>query len=114
MKGMPARVRALVAIGAALVACNVAAMIGVALVDARPAVESGRSNALVALAVTVFQPTEAIADPTGSLNAPDHPHTWITRAWAHWDSSWYASIADEGYWYVPGRQSPVAFFPAYP
>jgi hypothetical protein len=38
----------------------------------------------------------------------------VARSWAHWDSGWYESIAAEGYWYVPGQQSPVAFFPGYP
>lgn len=38
---------------------------------------------------------------------------WL-RGWAQWDSGWYASIADFGYDYIPGRQSTAAFFPAYP
>src|SRR5260370_25707067 len=38
----------------------------------------------------------------------------LARAWARWDSGWYASIAMEGYTYAPGGQSPVAFFPGYP
>lgn len=38
---------------------------------------------------------------------------WL-RGWAQWDSGWYATIADHGYDYVPGRQSTAAFFPAYP
>jgi hypothetical protein len=32
----------------------------------------------------------------------------------HWDSAWYALISDVGYWYMPGQQSPVAYFPLYP
>ncbi len=31
-----------------------------------------------------------------------------------WDANWYLSIARDGYFYVPGSQSSVAFFPAYP
>lgn len=31
-----------------------------------------------------------------------------------WDSGWYGRIAQEGYWFAPGEQSPVAFFPLYP
>src|SRR3982751_5393003 len=31
-----------------------------------------------------------------------------------WDSYWYADIAETGYSYVPGEQSRVAFFPAFP
>jgi hypothetical protein len=34
--------------------------------------------------------------------------------WARWDAGWYKEIADYGYTLVPGRQSTVAFFPAYP
>jgi hypothetical protein len=111
---LPGRARALALIVAALVACNVAAALGVALVDVGRTVDGAFGNGFMAAAVKIFQPTDAIADPSGSLAAPDHPRTWITRAWAHWDSSWYAAIAEDGYWYTPGRQSPVAFFPAYP
>ncbi len=35
-------------------------------------------------------------------------------AWNRWDASWYRRIANDGYSYVPGHQSTVAFFPAYP
>lgn len=42
---------------------------------------------------------------------PDQP--WFD-AWIRWDSGWYRLIADRGYWFTPGQQSPVAFFPAYP
>ncbi|MGH7134650.1 MAG: mannosyltransferase family protein [Pirellulales bacterium] len=33
---------------------------------------------------------------------------------AAWDGEWYEKIASEGYSYSPGRQSAVAFYPAYP
>lgn len=40
------------------------------------------------------------------------------ESWVHWDAGWYYRIAERGYFYTPGstpdRQSPVAFFPAYP
>jgi hypothetical protein len=45
---------------------------------------------------------------------PDFPQHVLARAWVHWDSGWYAAIASQGYWYEPGQQGPVAFFPAYP
>jgi hypothetical protein len=38
---------------------------------------------------------------------------WLA-GWIRWDSGWYGMIANRGYWYLPGRQSPVAFFPGYP
>jgi hypothetical protein len=34
--------------------------------------------------------------------------------WAKWDSQYYFDIASNGYWYNPGHQSNVAFFPLYP
>ncbi len=39
--------------------------------------------------------------------------SWLA-GWAQWDSGWYHEIASKGYSYVAGRQSTVAFFPAYP
>ncbi len=36
------------------------------------------------------------------------------EGWVHFDSIWYLDIANNGYSYNPGRQSSVAFFPAYP
>ena len=32
----------------------------------------------------------------------------------HYDGSEYVKIAERGYWYVPGEQSPIVWFPAYP
>src|SRR5215218_8167016 len=39
--------------------------------------------------------------------------SWLA-GWAQWDSGWYHEIAANGYSYVVGQQSTVAFFPAYP
>src|SRR5579862_9540163 len=47
-----------------------------------------------------------------ALPFPGRP--WL-GAWVHWDSGWYADIADRGYWMFSTKvQSPVAFFPTYP
>jgi len=35
-------------------------------------------------------------------------------AWTRWDAGWYVSIAENGYHFVQGKQSNVAFFPLYP
>ncbi len=35
-------------------------------------------------------------------------------AMMRWDAGWYGSIAKDGYWLSPGKQSPVAYFPLYP
>lgn len=41
-------------------------------------------------------------------------HRWVD-AFGWWDGWWYVGIAKRGYWFFrPDRQSPVAFFPAYP
>lgn len=38
---------------------------------------------------------------------------WLD-VWARWDSGFYLRIAEEGYRFVLGQQSSVAFFPVYP
>lgn len=50
-------------------------------------------------------PVPQVRPPTGT--------SWL-GAFTWWDGWWYTRIAEEGYAYVPGRQSSVAFFPAYP
>ena len=39
--------------------------------------------------------------------------SWVER-FATWDSNWYLSIVDHGYFYDPHGQSSVAFYPLYP
>jgi hypothetical protein len=34
--------------------------------------------------------------------------------WGRWDSAWYLQITNGGYFFTPGKQSAVAFFPLYP
>lgn len=47
--------------------------------------------------------------PTGYVVPP------LLEGYARWDTGWYLTIAEAGYFYDgPGRQSAVAFFPAYP
>ena len=53
-----------------------------------------------------------------TLLHPFHRHLqgdrWVD-AFGWWDGWWYVGIARRGYWFFrPDRQSPVAFFPAYP
>ena len=38
----------------------------------------------------------------------------LITEWSRWDGYWYVRIANEGYSYVPGGESAVAFFPLYP
>jgi hypothetical protein len=68
-----------------------------------------RWPALIALACVACACAGALASPA---EHPDLPLPF--RALVHWDSNWYEIIAREGYWYRPGEQSPVAFFPAFP
>lgn len=43
----------------------------------------------------------------------DENNSFISM-WSKWDSQYYLDIAKNGYWYRPGQQSNVAFFPLYP
>ncbi len=54
-----------------------------------------------------------LPDPGRQVIPPFHGWRWL-QGWAQWDSGWYTAIASGGYGYVPGRQSTIAFFPAYP
>lgn len=40
-------------------------------------------------------------------------NVWLD-VWARWDSAFYIRIVEQGYSFVPGQQSSVAFFPLYP
>jgi hypothetical protein len=40
--------------------------------------------------------------------------TAFLEGWFRWDGNWYRSIVVDGYSFTPGRQSSIAFFPAYP
>ncbi|MPY94219.1 MAG: hypothetical protein GEV08_14505 [Acidimicrobiia bacterium] len=51
--------------------------------------------------------TEAVRPPAAFAGS------WFWDGWVRYDAGWYTMIADHGYSYVPGRQSTVAFFPAY-
>lgn len=51
---------------------------------------------------------------------PDHGWTPVLQGpswldgWFQYDAGWYYSIATTGYFYAPGQQSSIAFFPVYP
>ncbi len=77
-------------------------------------------------AVAVFLATAAVLFLVMGAVAPRLPEAsglrltpaftgpeWLA-GWAQWDSGWYHRIAADGYSYVAGQQSTVAFFPAYP
>ncbi|WP_199423564.1 hypothetical protein [Actinotalea solisilvae] len=48
-------------------------------------------------------------DPSPVLTGP----SWLD-GWFQYDAGWYWYIATSGYFYVPGQQSSIAFFPVYP
>jgi hypothetical protein len=53
-------------------------------------------------------------DTVETGGAADEPKIAVVRALNHWDSGWYATIAQTGYYYRGStEQSPVAFFPGY-
>ncbi|MCL4472935.1 MAG: hypothetical protein M1455_03220 [Actinobacteria bacterium] len=39
---------------------------------------------------------------------------WYLSIWYQWDANWYMSIVSDGYHWVQGDQSNMAFFPLYP
>lgn len=60
------------------------------------------------LLTAVVSRAEAVKPSGGHTGLP-----WLD-GWFQFDSGWYWGIASTGYAYVPGRQSSIAFFPAYP
>ena len=73
-----------------------------------------------ALLVLIVALTSASLVIAGNAISPtvqqvdDMPDSPIIKALTHWDAGWYGEIAKNGYWYTPGAQSPVAYFPLYP
>jgi len=63
----------------------------------------------VALSVVVTLSSRAVTRGGAVMQGP----AWLD-AWFQYDSGWYYQIAVDGYSYVPGQQSSIAFFPTYP
>jgi hypothetical protein len=78
----------------------------------RPSPWAGALTAYPAVAAALWA---IVATSTRRLAAPPLPRGlgWLD-GWVRYDSGWYHLIATAGYSYTPGKQSPVAFFPAYP
>ncbi|HYN74294.1 MAG TPA: hypothetical protein VES60_17505, partial [Nakamurella sp.] len=66
-------------------------------------------TAVLTLVVTLA--TRGLVRPPGYeyLDGPAWLDGWFSN-----DSGWYYAIAKSGYDYIPGVQSPIAFFPTYP
>ena len=72
------------------------------------------AGAVVALSVFAHgQFGQAVTRMTVPQVGPPTGRSWL-GAFTWWDGWWYTGIAERGYSFVPGRQSSVAFFPAYP
>ncbi len=65
---------------------------------------------LASRALLVLQLSLGLAIPAGVFGEPPDVYHHFIR----WDAGWYLSIIDDGYSYVPGKESSVAFFPVYP
>ncbi|MCU1432694.1 MAG: putative lipoprotein [Actinotalea sp.] len=61
------------------------------------------------LTVVVGLASRTVPRPVPFLQGP----AWLD-GWFQYDSGWYHRIATQGYEYVPGEQSSIAFFPTYP
>jgi len=70
---------------------------------------TGGFAALAALALMV-----AAAAAARSATSPTGGRLGWLEAWVRFDSGWYLAIAQNGYFFTPGQQSSVAFFPTYP
>jgi hypothetical protein len=77
-----------------------------------PLLAVGAFAGMVALTTVIAWIAFRTGGPEQDFGFLDGPG-WLD-AWFHGDSGWYYGIADSGYYYVPGVQSPIAFFPAYP
>jgi hypothetical protein len=63
------------------------------------------------IAAWIAVKTIPLRGPAASWQAfPGRP--WLD-GWVRWDAMWYVNLATDGYWYRPGEQSPVAYFPGY-
>ncbi len=81
----------------------------------RPRAIAGLSAAYVLVVVgltAVVTVGARLGEPLAAPPPPVGPE-WLD-AWFRYDSGWQLDIATHGYSYVPGRQSSVAFFPAFP
>ena len=71
------------------------------------------SLAYVVLAVALTGLVALAAGLAGAMPLLGVPGRDIVGGWCRFDCTWYVDIAQNGYSYVAGRQSSVAFFPGY-
>lgn len=78
------------------------------------AVAAAVAAGLCVLSVWAFTRLPPAMKGHGRTPHAPSPHFHWLQAFSWWDGAWYADIADRGYRYAAGHQSPVAFFPGYP
>jgi hypothetical protein len=91
-----------------------------AVLDPVPGGSDGRGLLAAVLAVFVGV-TAALTVVVAHFAGPAGPGAvwpgvvspWLA-GWCQGDGTWYLRIADSGYFYTPGRQSSIAFFPVFP
>jgi len=76
------------------------------------AIAVGLFATLLVVLTAVVAAVAPSADPRPGMAYLQGP-TWLD-GWFQFDSGWYYAIAQNGYSYVPGQQSSIAFFPTYP
>lgn len=70
--------------------------------------------AYVALAALLTLATKVAIHLPGAKPTDQFPGSSVLGGWCRFDCTWYRDIVDNGYFYTPGRQSSIAFFPGYP
>jgi hypothetical protein len=73
---------------------------------------AGAFAALVVLLSVVVSLAYSGVEDRGRFPGLTGP-TWLD-GWYQYDAGWYSGIATDGYFYNPGQQSSIAFFPVYP
>lgn len=68
----------------------------------------------VGIFLLAFFAVQLIIGPRGPEFWHAFPGNLFLDPWAKWDSNWYRSIVDGGYFYQPGQGGNIVFFPLYP
>ena len=69
---------------------------------------SSRSPVLLSALLELHRPHRRCCQPFGC-----RARSWL-NGWFQGDAGWYFGIARTGYFFIPGQQSSIAFFPTYP
>jgi hypothetical protein len=75
---------------------------------------AGVALAYVAIAGILTGIAAVAIDLPGAAPTLAYPGSSVLGGWCRYDCTWYVDIAQRGYYYTPGKQSSVAFFPGYP